>query len=124
MQGLPIDFRCCISVKRRVHTGIERLWVFITVVVVEGGAIVIEITNHAWQHMKGLYLEEAEQKLDSNHIKEYLRRPSEKDAYAFQETQMNKHALMICNILGIQSEGFNYTCNIDAILRSIKHGKK
>ena len=41
--------------------------------------------RHAWQQINGLYLEEAEQKLDSDHIEDYLRRPSERDPYAFQE---------------------------------------
>jgi hypothetical protein len=76
--------------------------------------------RHAWQQMNGLYLEEAEQKLDSDHIEDYLRLPSEKDAYAFQEDQMNKHAISISNILGFQNKSFNYTCDIEATIQKIK----
>lgn len=76
--------------------------------------------RHAWQQMNGLYLEEAEQKLDSDHIVDYLRRPSEKDAYAFQEEQMNNHEITISSILGFPDKGFNYTCDIEAIIRKIK----
>jgi ABC-type bacteriocin/lantibiotic exporter with double-glycine peptidase domain len=80
--------------------------------------------RHAWQQINGLYIEEAEQKLDSENIEDYLKRPSERDAYEFQEQQMNKNHIKISKIIGFDGVGFKYTCDIEATIRRIKMGKK
>lgn len=80
--------------------------------------------RHAWQQINGLYLEEKKQILDSENIKDYLTRPSERDAYEFQEQQMNMNNIHISNILGFHGVGFDYTCDIEATILKMKRGEK
>lgn len=64
--------------------------------------------RHAWQNVNHRYENELEiLNVDAN-WEEYLRSPSEKDAYKFEEQQMNNHMLKICEIFG-SKKGFNYT---------------
>jgi hypothetical protein len=64
--------------------------------------------RHAWQSAKHRYENEPEiLDVDAN-WEEYVRLPSEKDAYKFEEQQMNNHMLKICEIFGSE-KGFNYT---------------
>jgi len=77
--------------------------------------------RHAWQYVNGLYHDEGEQRLESNHIEDYLTMPSERDAYAFQEEQMNKNVDKISEILGCPR--YNYTCDVEALKRKIRKVK-
>ncbi|WP_158093286.1 hypothetical protein [Gottfriedia solisilvae] len=64
--------------------------------------------RHAWQNTNHLYENEPEiLDIDAN-WEEYVRLPSEKDAYKFEEQQMNEHMLKICEIFGSE-KGFKYT---------------
>jgi len=64
--------------------------------------------RHAWQNANRRYENEPEiLNVDAN-WEEYVRLPSEKVAYKFEEQQMNNHMLKICEIFG-SDKGFNYT---------------
>ncbi|WP_336882269.1 hypothetical protein [Priestia koreensis] len=64
--------------------------------------------RHAWQNVNHLYEDEPEiLDVDAN-WEEYVGLPSEKDAYKFEEQQINKHMLKICDIFS-SKKAFGYT---------------
>ncbi|MDX8367209.1 hypothetical protein [Cytobacillus sp. IB215665] len=64
--------------------------------------------RHAWQYTNDLYKDELEILNVDTQWEEYVRLPSEKDAYKFEERQMNKNMLKICEIFESE-KGFDYT---------------
>ncbi|MGF9975492.1 hypothetical protein [Viridibacillus arvi] len=61
--------------------------------------------RHAWQNENNLFQNEEEISTIDGNFESYLRLPSEKDAYRFQEAQMQEHAESILEIFG-----FNLKC--------------
>lgn len=64
--------------------------------------------RHAWQYVNHCYENEAELLNVDINWEEYISLPSEKDAYKFEEQQMNNNMLKICEIFGSE-KGFSYT---------------
>ncbi|MCQ0952740.1 hypothetical protein L2I63_03180 [Bacillus cereus] len=61
--------------------------------------------RHAWQFEKALFQDEEDiQTIDGN-LETYYSLPSEKDAYKFQEEQMQKHWRRSLEIFGINTDG-------------------
>ncbi|GEM_PF-2447739 len=60
--------------------------------------------RHAWQATNNLYTDEPEISTIDGSFEDYLRLPSEKDAYIFQEEQLDKYQRKIL-------ENFGYTVN-------------
>lgn len=61
--------------------------------------------RHAWQDKEQLYKDEPEISSVDDSYEDYLRLPSEKDAYIFQELQMDKHQRTILEIFGYKVNG-------------------
>lgn len=61
--------------------------------------------RHAWQDTEQLYKDEPEISSADNSLEDYLRLPSEKDAYIFQELQMDKHQRTILETFGFKVNG-------------------
>lgn len=64
--------------------------------------------RHAWQHQNQLYQNEPSMLNIDASLQEYFSLPSEKDAYAFEEQQINRHMLNICKVYGSE-KGIKYT---------------
>jgi len=76
--------------------------------------------RHAWQKTNHLYEDEPEiLDIDAN-WEEYIRLPSEKDAYKFEERKMNEHMLKICEIFGTEQR-FEYI--LDKPIRDIVYSE-
>ncbi|WP_054708124.1 hypothetical protein [Bacillus sp. JCM 19041] len=67
--------------------------------------------RHAWQFKNGLFQDENEITVIDENPKAYYRKPSEKDAYIFQEQQMKKHGGEILEIFGFLVEGYEFELN-------------
>ena len=63
--------------------------------------------RHAWQNENNLFQNEEEISTIDGNLESYLKLPSEKDAYRFQEEQMQKHGEIILGIFGFNLK-FNY----------------
>lgn len=57
--------------------------------------------RHAWQYSNNLYLDERKVETIDGNEEDYLRQPSEKDAFKFQDQMMKKYAPKILEIFDI-----------------------
>lgn len=64
--------------------------------------------RHAWQNTNNCFENEPEILDIDAGWEEYIRLPSEKDAYKFEEEQINIHMVKICEIFGSE-KGLTYT---------------
>lgn len=72
--------------------------------------------RHAWQNENNLFQNEAEISTIDGNLESYLKLPSEKDAYRFQEEQMQKHGERILEIFGFN---LKFTYQLKAEIREV-----
>lgn len=76
--------------------------------------------RHAWQSEKNLYQDEKEVCTIDGNLESYLSLQSEKDAYRFQEEQMQEHGKEILGIFGFRmKESIEFKYRLEDEIRKI-----
>jgi hypothetical protein len=76
--------------------------------------------RHAWQTENNLFQDEEEISIIDGNLASYYSLPSEKDAYRFQEEQLQKHGKKILEILGIKlGDNIEFRYELKAEIREV-----